>query len=344
VTIPSNVTSAMAASDVLRSLALPLPAAPKPVGAYTPFLRDGRLLYTSGHLPLLPDGTLLREEPLDAVGMQHGKVASHLMLRLPPGTVTWSRTVTSLDRGPDGRVRAAFLDDGSRIEADVFLAADGNRSAVRNILFPGLQLKPERVNELVCLLQAPDIVERLGPSFLKFVDAGRALSVGVVPCSRNHLVWFMQVPSDNRFEGRSHEARHEAVRRLVGDWAGPVPELIARTQFGKSYLWRTTDIDPLPSLSAGNVAFVGDAGHPLLPFTSQGVASALTDAAALGDLLDESPTDIDGALARYSEQRLPETTGFVTAGRALQQAFLDRDASPADMKSPFAYPAAHPQS
>ena len=50
----------MPPSDVLRALALPLPPAPKPVGAYTPCLRMGNLLYTSGHLPLLPDGSLLR--------------------------------------------------------------------------------------------------------------------------------------------------------------------------------------------------------------------------------------------------------------------------------------------
>ena len=48
----------MPPSDVLRALALPLPPAPKPVGAYTPSLRMGNLLYTSGHLPLLPDGSL----------------------------------------------------------------------------------------------------------------------------------------------------------------------------------------------------------------------------------------------------------------------------------------------
>lgn len=63
-------------SEILRTLALPLPPAPKPVGAYTPFLRDGRLLWTSGHLPLLPDGSLLRGRVGADLDADAGKAAA----------------------------------------------------------------------------------------------------------------------------------------------------------------------------------------------------------------------------------------------------------------------------
>ncbi len=66
----------MAASDVLRLLNLPLPPAPKPVGAYIPFLLSGNLLYTSGHLPLLPDGTLLRGKVGSDLDADAGKAAA----------------------------------------------------------------------------------------------------------------------------------------------------------------------------------------------------------------------------------------------------------------------------
>jgi enamine deaminase RidA (YjgF/YER057c/UK114 family) len=42
------------------SLGLMLPPAPKPIGAYTPALVVGPHLYLSGHLPVLPDGSLMR--------------------------------------------------------------------------------------------------------------------------------------------------------------------------------------------------------------------------------------------------------------------------------------------
>lgn len=43
-----------------EALKLTLPPAPKPVGVYKPALIVGQHLYVSGHVPLLPDGTLMR--------------------------------------------------------------------------------------------------------------------------------------------------------------------------------------------------------------------------------------------------------------------------------------------
>ncbi|MEI6239784.1 MAG: RidA family protein [Planctomycetia bacterium] len=44
----------------LTALGLLLPPAPKPIGAYVPSLALGNFLYCSGHLPLLPDGGLIK--------------------------------------------------------------------------------------------------------------------------------------------------------------------------------------------------------------------------------------------------------------------------------------------
>jgi len=41
------------------ALGIVLPVAPKPAGAYKPFLAEGRHAYVSGHLPLRADGTLV---------------------------------------------------------------------------------------------------------------------------------------------------------------------------------------------------------------------------------------------------------------------------------------------
>jgi len=57
-----------------RELGLMLPAAPKPIGAYKPFLVVGGQAWLSGHLPLLPDGTTLRGRvgrEFDADGGKH---------------------------------------------------------------------------------------------------------------------------------------------------------------------------------------------------------------------------------------------------------------------------------
>src|SRR5262245_38629124 len=44
----------------LTELQLSLPPVPKPLAKYRPAVRHGDLLYLSGHLPLLPDGTFIK--------------------------------------------------------------------------------------------------------------------------------------------------------------------------------------------------------------------------------------------------------------------------------------------
>src|SRR6478672_7808566 len=48
----------MGAEATLAALKLELPPAPKPVATYLSAVRQGDLLYVSGHGPLRPDGTL----------------------------------------------------------------------------------------------------------------------------------------------------------------------------------------------------------------------------------------------------------------------------------------------
>jgi len=79
-----------------ETLTLALPPAPKPVGAYTPALVMGPHIYLSGHLPILPDGTLLRGcvgRDLDAdAGKQAARQVGLTML------ATLRATLGSLDR------------------------------------------------------------------------------------------------------------------------------------------------------------------------------------------------------------------------------------------------------
>jgi enamine deaminase RidA (YjgF/YER057c/UK114 family) len=50
----------MSAEAKLVELNLQLPPAPKPAGTYCPVLQVGEMCYVSGHVPVLPDGTLIR--------------------------------------------------------------------------------------------------------------------------------------------------------------------------------------------------------------------------------------------------------------------------------------------
>jgi enamine deaminase RidA (YjgF/YER057c/UK114 family) len=49
----------MSADAKLKELKLELPPAPKPAGVYSPVVQVDRMLYVSGHGPLLPDGSMI---------------------------------------------------------------------------------------------------------------------------------------------------------------------------------------------------------------------------------------------------------------------------------------------
>jgi 2-polyprenyl-6-methoxyphenol hydroxylase-like FAD-dependent oxidoreductase len=111
----------------------------------------------------------------------------------------------------------------------------------------------------------------------------------------------------------------------VGQWPQPLPELIELTDFSESHVWFTTDLDPLPSFHRGNVVLVGDAAHPLLPFTSQGVGSALQDALSLATHIGgqfDCPKKLEEGLRVFSDERLSCVTRFLQSGRELAERFL----------------------
>lgn len=58
------------------ALDLVLPPAPEPKGVYTPMLREGRLIYVSGHLPVNSDGTLQQGKIGKDIDQESGKLAA----------------------------------------------------------------------------------------------------------------------------------------------------------------------------------------------------------------------------------------------------------------------------
>ena len=75
-----------------------------------------------------------------------------------------------------------------------------------------------------------------------------------------------------------------------------------------------------------NMLLIGDAAHPLLTFTSQGTGSAIEDALAIGDILDDhdvaDEVELDHALGEFARLRRPVLQERLQMGRRLQQQFL----------------------
>ena len=95
------------------------------------------------------------------------------------------------------------------------------------------------------------------------------------------------------------------------DWLD-VPAMISGAE--NIYEFPMSDRDPLPRWTFGRVTLLGDAAHPMYPVGSNGASQAILDADALTNALIEE-TNIDAALERYDQERVPATAKVVLQNR-----------------------------
>ncbi|HEV3036919.1 MAG TPA: NAD(P)/FAD-dependent oxidoreductase [Candidatus Angelobacter sp.] len=242
--------------------------------------------------------------------------------------ITFDAELKLLEFDEHGHVTTAVLSSGERITAELFVAADGAHSQARHALFPNWPLHQARVAEVVGLVHCPQTTRWAGHNLNKFHAADGGLAVGILPVDPDHIVWFMQFDSlkislpSNRDAG-SREWR-DFVQKLARECAFPVAHLPATTESRLMHVWYPLDTDLVPSFHRQNLVLVGDAAHPLSPFTSQGVSSAIADAVALAHALpskNESGALVTG-LASYSSQRRKQCAPYLSKGRELMQRFL----------------------
>ena len=120
---------------------------------------------------------------------------------------------------------------------------------------------------------------------------------------------------------KAAQAKRAFVEGLVGDWVDPIAQVLAASDFSRVHVWRPIDTDLVPYFHRGNLVLAGDAAHPLLPFTSQGVSSAIADAVLLADAMS-AEDDLAAALAAYTVERRSQCAPYIAKGRALTRNFL----------------------
>ncbi len=271
------------------------------------------------------DGTAPRSFAIPgALALLHRDLIERLSRALPATVALLGHVAAGLEPGPAGSWRVVGC-DGQRWSADLIVAADGVGSLCRRNLFPGASLTPEQVTELVLVTPAPALVQQLAGTCRKIHDREAGLALGVMPCRDGQLLLYAQIATA-RHTISGLEATGAFLRRHFRGWIPPLDGLLDGPAGDRAHMWRTTDLDPLPRLHHGNAVLVGDSGHPLLPFTSQGVASALEDALELGAALagvdPGEPAALAAALARYSSRRLPVVTRLLQEGRETRRQFL----------------------
>jgi 2-polyprenyl-6-methoxyphenol hydroxylase-like FAD-dependent oxidoreductase len=214
----------------------------------------------------------------------------------------------------DGRAVRAVLADGSVVEGDVLVAADGVRSRVRRAIDPDApEARYVGLTNFGGITRGTALGSGLEPEAWHFVF-GRRSFFGAHPLPTGDVVWFVNVPRDPI--GRSERAATTEgqwlalLADLVARDAGPASDLVAAGRLelaGDS----TYDLPHVATWWRGRTVLIGDAAHAPSPSSGQGAAMALEDAVVLARSLAQHGTD---GLASFEAARRERVEAVVRAG------------------------------
>ncbi|MGM0586287.1 MAG: FAD-dependent monooxygenase [Pseudomonadota bacterium] len=306
--------NAMRAVDALGAGAAVREAASRPEAVELRMHASGRTVHR------LPLGRAA-EERYGAPYLQIHRAELHAALReAAEAAGAELRFGEEVSRAGDVRGGAALYTDRGAVEADLAVAADGVRSAIRGEM---TRARPRFSGHVAWRGLVP--AERLPARLLApraTVWMGPRRHLVTYPLREGRLLNFVAVEErrDWTAEGWRAPGDPDALRASFAGWHADVAALMAGVE--ETFLWGLFGHPELPRWSRGRVALLGDAAHPTTPFLAQGAAMAMEDAVVLARALEAHGPE--RALAAWEAARKPRATRLQKAAARTGRRFHSR--------------------
>jgi 2-methyl-3-hydroxypyridine 5-carboxylic acid dioxygenase len=198
---------------------------------------------------------------------------------------------------PEGILELA---GGRRLEADLVIAADGVRSAVRDSL--GIPVARHKYQDGIVRVLV-DRAPFMGGDWEHVIDfwafEPRTLRILYAPCEDGKLYFAMMAPRVDA------EAATLPINPKV--WGSVFPMLVPGIETigdrGRYDVYETTK---LQSWSHGRIAIIGDAAHALPPTLAQGACLAMMNALSLAEIVTAG-SNMEASLEAWEAQERPLT-------------------------------------
>ena len=278
-----------------------------------------RAALVEGLLAELPDDVIIFDHPCREIEFYRPDIDNCYKTQFQPNQ---SRRVQSVSFAT-----GSFL---KQDDIDLFIDATGWRSPLCRALNPGLKRPISRVREVVTSTHLPRLATQLGSSFVKTVLSEGGAAFGLLAPTSEHVIGFLQFDSE-RYDPPPHHATECDLRsflqNILKNAPEPIPTYMRQADFSSAHVWHPINANMPNALHCDNAVAIGDAAHPLLPFTSQGISAALEDSIILGDSirsLHGNRAGLPDMLKRFSENRRRDLTAFVEGGQRILTNFLDK--------------------
>lgn len=199
-----------------------------------------------------------------------------------------------------GNKTQLYFEDGSSVETDYLLIADGIKSPLRQQLLPD---STPRYAGYTCWRATIDNAPiQLTEGSETWGSKGR---FGMTPLVGNKIYWYACINAP----ANSEKHRNFTVADLQHNFASyhsPIPKILDATP-NESLLWNDIiDIKPLKHFAFGPILLLGDAAHATTPNMGQGACQAIEDVVILMEEL-RIKQPIEQAFKNFEKRRLQRT-------------------------------------
>ena len=215
---------------------------------------------------------------------------------------------------PGERGAVARFADGTTIEADIVVGADGIHSVVRTSLFGA---DAPRFTGCICWRGMAEV--SAVPRDIDVRDGalwrGPHGHVVHYPVRRGDLLNIVAHFDSTAWteESWTHECDVAEVMATYAGWNPALTRLYPCST--RWYKWALYDRDPLMTWSRGRATLLGDSAHAMLPYLGQGAALAIEDACVLAAMVARHADDLSAALLAYEQIRAPRARAAVMGSR-----------------------------
>ncbi|MGL6081083.1 FAD-dependent urate hydroxylase HpxO [Acinetobacter sp. TWP2-2-3] len=202
--------------------------------------------------------------------------------------------------------------DGSEIESDLLVGADGTHSITRAYVL-GEQVE-RRYAGYVNWNGLVDVSDDYAAADQWTTFVGEGKRVSLMPVANNRFYFFFDVPLAVGLE--NDRSQYKALfKQYFKGWCEPVQKLIDAVDVQKTNRVEIHDIEPFADFYKGRVVIVGDAAHSTTPDIGQGGCQAMEDAIYLARSLQINTLGLQDSLRRYQNKRNERANELVLRAR-----------------------------